>query len=90
MSTGEILGLVAGLFTTGSLIPQVIQVFKNKSAKDISLLFTVMFFVGGLLWLTYGILDELTPVIFWNSLALIFVVLLLIGKLKYGVAKNSK
>jgi MtN3 and saliva related transmembrane protein len=90
LSTGEIMGLVAGLFTTGSLIPQVIQVFKNKSARDISLTFNLMFFAGGLLWLSYGILDELTPVIIWNSLALVFVVLLLIGKLKYGVAKNSK
>jgi MtN3 and saliva related transmembrane protein len=90
LSTGETMGLVAGLFTTGSLVPQIIQVYKNKSAGDISLLFTLMFFVGGLLWLTYGILDALTPVIFWNSLALVFVVLLLIGKLKYGVAKNSK
>ena len=90
MSTGEILGLVAGFFTTGSLIPQIIQVFKNKSAGDISLLFNLMFLTGGLLWLTYGILEKLTPVIIWNSLALIFVVLLLIGKLKYGVVKNSK
>lgn len=89
MSTGEIMGLVAGLFTTGSLIPQVIQVFKNKSAKDISLLFTLMFLAGGLLWLSYGIMDNLTPVIFWNTLANILVVLLLIGKLKYGMPKNS-
>jgi MtN3 and saliva related transmembrane protein len=90
LSTGEIMGLVAGLFTTGSLIPQAIQVFKNKSARDISLTFNLMFLAGGLLWLSYGILDKLTPVIIWNSLSLIFVVLLLIGKLKYGVAKNSK
>ena len=89
MSTGEIMGLVAGVFTTGSLIPQVIQVFKNKSAKDISLLFTLMFLAGGLLWLSYGIMDNLTPVIFWNTLANILVVLLLIGKLKYGMPKNS-
>ena len=89
MSTGEIMGLVAGLFTTGSLIPQVIQVFKNKSAKDISLLFTLMFLAGGLLWLSYGIMDNLTPVIFWNTLANILVVLLLIGKLKYGMPRNS-
>jgi len=84
------MGLAAGIFTTGSLIPQVIQVFKNKSAKDISLLFTLMFLAGGLLWLSYGIADKLMPLIFWNTLANILVILLLIGKLKYGMAKNPQ
>lgn len=90
MSTGEILGLLAGFFTSGSLIPQIIQVFKNKSARDISLLFNLMFLTGGLLWLSYGIMDKLTPVIFWNALANVLVILLLIGKIKYGMVKNSR
>jgi MtN3 and saliva related transmembrane protein len=90
LAIGEVLGLVAGLFTTGSLIPQVIHVFKNKSASDISLLFNLGFLAGGLLWLSYGILDKLTPVIIWNSLATLLVILLLIGKLKFGTAKRPQ
>jgi MtN3 and saliva related transmembrane protein len=89
LSIGDILGLMAGLFTTGSLIPQVIQVFKNKSAGDISLLFNLMYLAGGLLWLSYGIWDRLLPVIFWNTLATLLVILLLIGKLKYGSGSHS-
>ena len=89
MSIGEYLGLAAGLFTTGSLIPQVIKIFKSKSAGDISLLFNLMFLAGGFLWLSYGIFDKLVPVIFWNSLATLLVILLLIGKLKYGKATNQ-
>jgi MtN3 and saliva related transmembrane protein len=88
LSTGEILGLVAGLFTTGSLIPQIMKVYKNKSAGDISLLFNLMFLAGGLFWLSYGLLDKLVPIIIWNTLATIFILLLLIGKLKYGSAKH--
>ena len=88
MSIGEILGLIAGFFTTGSLVPQVIKVFKSKSAGDISLLFNLMFLAGGLLWLSYGIMDKLAPVIFWNTLATSMVILLLIGKLKYGTTKH--
>ena len=87
MAVGEILGLLAGIFTTGSLIPQVITVYRSKSARDISLLFNLMFLVGGLLWLGYGIVDKLVPVIFWNTLATILVIILLIGKLKYGKLK---
>jgi len=89
VSIGEVLGLAAGFFTTSSLIPQVIKIFKNKSAGDISLLFNLMFLAGGLLWLSYGILDKLVPVIFWNVLATSLVILLLIGKLKYGTAKGK-
>lgn len=90
MSTGEVFGLIAGVFTTGSLVPQVMRVFKNKSAGDISLLFNLMFLAGGLFWLSYGILDKLAPVIFWNVLGTILVTLLLIGKLKYGVARPKR
>jgi MtN3 and saliva related transmembrane protein len=88
LSAGEILGLIAGLLTTGSLVPQVMKVYKSKSAGDISLLFNLMFLVGGLLWLSYGILDKLAPLIFWNGLAVLLVLLLLIGKLKYSSAKH--
>jgi MtN3 and saliva related transmembrane protein len=84
LSFGEIMGLVAGLFTTGSIIPQVIQVFKRKSAGDISLLFNILFLLGGIFWLAYGIYDRLVPVIFWNTLSIMLVGALLIGKLKYG------
>ena len=90
MSIGQIFGLVAGLFTTGSLIPQVIKVFKDKSAGDISLVFNLMFLAGGLFWLSYGILDKLMPVIFWNTLATFLIILLLVGKLKYSTFKSKK
>jgi MtN3 and saliva related transmembrane protein len=84
---GEILGLAGGLFTTVSFIPQIIKIFKSRSATDISLLFNIMFLAGGILWLAYGIISRLLPVIIWNSVATILVVALLIGKLKYGQAE---
>lgn len=87
MPYGEILGLAGGLFTTVSFIPQIIKIFKSRSATDISLLFNIMFLAGGILWLAYGIISRLLPVIIWNSVATILVVALLIGKLKYGQAE---
>jgi MtN3 and saliva related transmembrane protein len=87
---GEILGLAAGLFTTVSIIPQIIKVFKLRSAREISLLFNIMFLLGGMLWLSYGIIDKLLPVIVWNSLATVLVVALLVGKLKYGKGEGTK
>jgi MtN3 and saliva related transmembrane protein len=92
LSFGEIMGLVAGLFSTGSFIPQVIRVYQLKSAGDISLLFSVFFLLGGILWLSYGIHDRLLPVIIWNALGVIFTGALLVAKLMYGRrdSRNSK
>ena len=68
MTTGQILGFMAWLFTTFSVIPQIIKILKTKSARDISVIFSLMFVVGGLLWLSYGIVDRLAPVIMWNTI----------------------
>jgi MtN3 and saliva related transmembrane protein len=83
LSTGEILGLVAGFLTTFSIVPQIIKVFKNRSSRDISLIFTMMFVAGGVLWLAYGLVDGLLPVIVWNALGVTFNLILLIAKVWY-------
>ncbi len=89
MSFGEILGLLAGAVTTGSLVPQVIRVFRLKAAREISLFFTVLFIVGDTMWLYYGIYYGLMPIILWNTLGLLLAFLLLLGKLKYGKGTND-
>ncbi|GAI89236.1 unnamed protein product [marine sediment metagenome] len=80
----ESLGLVAGAMTTCCVIPQLIRVFKIKSAYEISLLFTTLLLLGMLCWLVYGIYLNLTPVIVWNAIGAVLVTLLLFSKLKYG------
>ena len=84
MDIAEILGLIAGAFVTCSLIPQVIKVFQLKSAREISILFTTLLFLGVICWLTYGIYLKLLPVILWNAIGAILVSLLIYGKLRYG------
>jgi len=80
----ESLGLVAGAFVTCSLIPQLIRIFRLKSAREISALFTTLLLLGLFLWLAYGILLGLAPVIIWNAIAALFAVTLLYAKLRYG------
>ncbi len=84
MSGVEILGLVAGAVTTGSVIPQVMKIFKFKSAGDVSLLFTVLLFAGDGAWLVYGVILRLVPIMIWNVLAMILLAFLFYGKIKYG------
>ena len=80
----QYLGYIGGLLTTLCFVPQVIRVFKLKSAKEISLLFTIMLLAGVVAWLFYGILLSLFPVVFWNTIALFIGAVLLYAKLKYG------
>ena len=84
MLLGDLLGFLGGAFITISFIPQVIRVFKLRSAREISLLFTLFILVGAIFWLAYGIYLRLLPVILWNSVSAAFVLVLMIGKLKYG------
>jgi len=84
LSGSELWGWIAGAFVTVSLIPQLIRVFKLKSAKEISIMFNSLLLTGVLMWLGYGIALELLPVILWNAIGAILVATLLYAKLKYG------
>jgi MtN3 and saliva related transmembrane protein len=81
---GELFGLIGGALTTFGYVPQFVRILKLKSAKEISLPFTLSFLFGDVCWLTYGVLSGLMPVILWNSAGFIFLCMLLYGKLKYG------
>ena len=80
----ESLGFVAGAFVTCSLIPQLIRIFRLRSAREISILFTTLLLLGLIIWLAYGISFRLAPVILWNAVGMILVAILLYAKLKYG------
>ena len=84
MSSVEYLGLVAGLLTTLALVPQIIRVYKLKSAREISLLYNSSMLAGIVAWLVYGILQGLVSLIIWNSIGIVLNSWLLLTKLKYG------
>ena len=80
----ESLGFVAGALITFALVPQVWRLYKLKSAREISLPFTLMFLLGGVFWLSYGIVKDLFPVILWNSMAVLLMASMLYAKFRYG------
>ena len=84
MILGESLGFVGGALVTCSTIPQLIRIFKLKSAYEISLLFTALLLLGIIFWLACGIYFGLTPVIIWNSISAVLIATLMGAKLKYG------
>jgi MtN3 and saliva related transmembrane protein len=78
------LGYIAGALVTFSIVPQLIRVFKLKSAHEISLLFNAMLLTGIILWMSYGIALDLIPVIVWNAIGAVLTATLMYAKLKYG------
>ena len=84
MPSSEILGLVAGFFTTFAVVPQIMRVYKLKSAREISIIYNTTMLLGILIWLVYGIVLGLVPIIIWNIIGALLIVLLLLAKLKYG------
>ena len=83
MDSIEILGLVAATCTTVAFIPQVYKVWKEKSAKDISLLMYLVLTMGLTLWLIYGIKIYSIPVILANGITLFLVLFMVYLKLKH-------
>ncbi|MCJ7615537.1 MAG: SemiSWEET transporter [Desulfobacterales bacterium] len=77
------IGLLAALFTTVSLFPQLIKVYKTKSSKDISTSMFTLFCGGVFLWFIYGVLLDDFPIIIANSLAFVQAVAILFFKAKY-------
>jgi MtN3 and saliva related transmembrane protein len=81
--SGEWFGLIAGAITTFGFLPQVIRVYKLKSAWEISLTFAILFIIGLGCWLAYGISLRLLPVILWNAISLVLALALLYAKLRF-------
>ncbi|MEN2993933.1 MAG: SemiSWEET transporter [Thermodesulfovibrio sp.] len=80
----NIIGIIAGAITTSALIPQVLKIYKTKSAKDISLTMFIFMAVGISLWLLYGFLIKEFPIILANSVSLLLIGLIIIMKMRYG------
>ncbi len=89
MSASEYLGIIAGLLSTFALVPQIIRVYKLKSAREISLIFNTSMLLGIILWLIYGIILSLLPIIIWNCIGIVLNCWLLFAKFKYGRVKTA-
>lgn len=77
------IGLLAGIFTTGSLLPQLIKTVRTGNVKDISLLMYVFLTIGVFLWFIYGIMLKEFPIIIANGTSLILTASVLFLKIKH-------
>lgn len=77
------LGHLAGFCTTAAFLPQVVQVWRSRSARDISLAMYALFVSGLLLWTVYGLLLGAWPIVVANALTLVLAGSVLVMKLRF-------
>ncbi len=83
MSLLDWLGTAAGACTTLSFVPQVLKVWRSRSARDISFGMYALFIAGLVLWLSYGVVLRAWPIIIANSVTLVLAFAILWMKLRY-------
>ncbi len=67
----DLLGYAAAGCTTLAFVPQVLQVWRSGSARDISTAMYAVFIVGVALWLVYGLAIGAAPIVAANGLTLL-------------------
>ena len=78
------IGLVAGVMTTGSFIPQLIKALKTKSTGDISVVMYIVLVMGTGLWIVYGVFQKSLPLILANVVSMSITSTILYLKLRYN------
>jgi MtN3 and saliva related transmembrane protein len=79
-----LVGLAAAFCTTVAFLPQVIQTWRTRSTKDISLTMFLVFTTGIFLWLVYGVIIHDAPLIAANGITFVLSGTILYFKLRHG------
>jgi len=77
------LGIVAGILTSISMLPQLIKVIKEKEVENISVGMIFVLLSGVSLWVVYGIMIDEWPIILSNSFSVLVNIFLLIYYYRY-------
>jgi len=84
MTGVDILGYSAGAITSLTFLPQVIKTWKEKSAKDISLMMFVIAAINEVMWIVYGALLNNWVIILTNAIVLAMSLTMIFFKLRYN------
>ena len=83
----EIIGSMAAMLTSLSFIPQIVRVYKHKSAKDVSPVTLFQLSLGVSFWIAYGIHLKNVVIITANSVTLLTLIVLLFFYFSFGRKK---
>ena len=83
MTGVTILGYAACAITALTFLPQVIKTWKEKSAKNVSLMMFVIAFINEVLWIAYGALRNDMVIVVTNVIMIIMCSVMISLKLRY-------
>lgn len=69
---GELFGYVSGICTTLAFLPQAIKSIVTKNVSGLSLSMYVIFCIGLISWILYGVYLNSFQIILFNSITLVF------------------
>ena len=79
----DFFGFLAALLTTIAFLPQLYKTWKTKSADDVSLIMLILFIIGLICWIVYGLKINSLPILVANIITFIFNFSILILKITY-------
>ncbi len=83
MSTEDVTGILASVFTSIALLPQLIKIFREKRAHGVSPLMLASLLIGLSLWVVYGCMKSDMIIIIANIFALLINVLVVVASYWY-------
>ena len=83
-------GYGSGLLLNITLIPQIIKIFRKKSAKDLSYVFLIISVFTSIFKFIYGILINELPIVITSPIILIETLIIIISKIIYDKRDKIK
>lgn len=77
-------GFAAAALTTFAFVPQVVRTLRTRDTRAISLWMYVLFTAGVFLWLVYGSVLALWPVVIANGVTFLLAFAVLVLKIRNG------
>jgi MtN3 and saliva related transmembrane protein len=77
-------GVVAGLCSMASFVPQIVKIVRERDASGVSLRMYAVTTVGFICWTAYGALSGSWPVMLANAVCLVLVMTILALRLRFG------
>ena len=79
----SILGYAACAVTAMTFLPQVVKTWKEKSAKNVSLMMFIIAFINEIMWIAYGALRNDMVIVITNVIMITMCSVMISLKLKY-------
>lgn len=84
----DVFGFLGAGCTTVSFVPQVLKVWRSRSARDISAGMYLLFIAGLAFWLAYGLMIGSWPILIANTLTIALAAMVLWMKWYFERSSN--